>query len=91
MIIISIVLVLISTRNNNNNNENNNNNNNKSAWNRHPMWQLVPDIEPLGSKVKIHPNNKIKTRSQKTYQVVRQVGKTGMPLTIQRNQSRVEK
>ena len=43
---------------NSNSNNNNNNNNNKFAWNRHSMWQLVPDIQPLGSKVKIHPNNK---------------------------------
>ena len=70
---------------NNNNNDDNNNNNKKkkSAWIRHYTWQLVPDIQPLGSKVKIHPNNKIKTKSQKTYHIVRRVGKKGMRLTRQ--------
>ena len=79
-----------NNNNNDNNNNNNNNNNNKFAWNRHSMWQLVPDIQPLGSKVNIHPNNKIKTRSQNTYHIVRRVGKKGMRLTGEWNKSRVK-
>ena len=49
--------------NNYNNNNNNDNNNNKSAWTRNSRWQLAWDIQALGSKVKMHPNNKMKSRS----------------------------
>ena len=64
---------------NNNDIDNNNddNNNNKSAWTRNSRWQLAQDIQPLDSKVKMHPNNKMKARSQSTYHIVRRVGKQG--------------
>ena len=52
--------------NNNNDDNNNNNNNNKAAWTRNSRWQLTRDIHPLGSEVKMYPNNKMKTRSQTT-------------------------
>ena len=77
--------------NNNDNNNNNNNNNNKSAWIRNSRWQLARDIQPLGSKVKMHPNNKMKTRSQNTYHIVRRVGKQGTRPPRESNQPGVEK
>ena len=37
-----------------------NNNNNKSTWTRNSRWQLAREIQPLGSKVKMHAKVKWK-------------------------------
>ena len=50
-IIITAILIII-------------NDNKSSVCTRNSRWQLVRDIQPLGSKVKMHPNNKMKIRSQ---------------------------
>ena len=52
---------------------------------------MARDIQPLGSKVKMHPNNKMKTRSQNTYHIVRPVGKQGTRPPRESNQPVVEK
>ena len=49
----------------------------QSAWTQNSRWQLAQGIQPLRSKVKMHSNNKMKTRSQNTYHIVRRVGKQG--------------
>ena len=63
----------------------------KLAWSKNSGWQLAWDIQPLGSKVKIHPNNKMKTRSQNTYHIIRRVGKQGTRLPREPKHHGVEK
>ena len=60
---------------NDNNNDYNNNIINNNDNDNNPRWQLARDYQVLGSKVKMHPNNKMKTRSQNTYHIARRVGK----------------
>ena len=55
------------------------------------MWYLVQNIQSLSSKVKMPPRNKMKTRSQNTYHIVRRVGKQGMSSPRESNQPGVEK
>ena len=48
-------------------------------------------MQPIGCKVKMHPNNKMKTRSQNTYHIVRRVGKQGTRPPRESNQTGVKK
>ena len=52
------------------------------------MWQLAQAIQPLGSKVKMYLNNKMKTKSQSIF---RRVGKQRTCLQRESNQPGVEK
>ena len=54
-------------------------------------WKLARDIQPLVNKVKMHPRNKMKTRSQKTCDIVRRVVKQGTRPRRKPNQTGVEK
>ena len=51
----------------------------------------MQNIQSLSSKVKMPPKNKMKTRSQNTYHIVRRVGKQGMSSPRESNQPGVEK
>ena len=84
IIIIVIIIIIIIIRINNNQNY-------KFAWIRNSRLQLAQDIQHLGSKVKVHPNNKTKTRSQNTYHIVHPVGKQGTRPPGESNQPEVEK
>ena len=55
---------------------------------RNSRWQLARDIQPLGSKVKMHSHNKMKTKSQNIF---RRVGKEGTCPSRESNQPGVEK
>ena len=80
-----------NNNNDNNNNNNNNNDNNKSMRNRICKWQMMRDTQSLGSRVKTHPNNEMKTRSKNTYSIVHREGKQGTLCLRESNQPRVEK
>ena len=51
----------------------------------------MQNIQSPSSKVKMPPKNKMKTRSQNTYYIVRRVGKQGMSSPRESNQAGVEK
>ena len=63
----------------------------KLAWGQNSGWHLAWDVQPLGSKVKIHPNNKMKTRSQNTYHIIRRVSKQGTLLPREPKHNGVKK
>ena len=62
-----------------------------TAWIQRSRWQLAWDIQPLSSNVKMHPKNKMKTKSQNTCHIVRRLGKRGTRLPRESNQPGVEK